>query len=85
MNFELADGIRMVDEVTKAGFQKFSFLIGRQSIKLFENPYKNGRMSAGQAKTVKKVCKGNNENCIAIAERIFEKMQTKKIGMVLKR
>ena len=37
-------------------------------------------MSAGQAKTVKKVCKGNNENCIAIAERIFEKMQTKKIG-----
>ena len=37
-------------------------------------------MSAGQAKTVKKVCKGNNENCIAIAERIFDKLQTKKIG-----
>ena len=36
-------------------------------------------MSAGQAKTVKKVCKGNNDNCIAIAERIFEKLQTKKI------
>ena len=85
MNFELADGIRMVDEVTKEGFQKFSLLIGRLSIELFENPSKNGRMSAGQAKTVKKVCKGNNENCIAIAERIFEKMQTKKIGMVLKR
>ena len=46
----------------------------------FENQIENGRMSAGQAKTVKKVCKGNNENCIAIAERIFEKMQTKKIG-----
>ena len=45
----------------------------------FENQTKNGKMSAGQAKTVKKVCKGNNDNCIAIAERIFDKLQTKKI------
>ena len=45
----------------------------------FEYQTKNGKMSAGQAKTVKKVCKGNNDNCIAIAERIFDKLQTKKI------
>ena len=48
-------------------------------VRFFENQTKNGKMSAGQAKTVKKVCKGNNDNCIAIAERIFDKLQTKKI------
>ena len=76
MNFDLTDGIRMVDEVTKVGFR---ILASDWLIFQFENQTKNGRMSAGQAKTVKKVCKGNNDNCIAIAERIFEKLQTKKI------
>ena len=103
MNFDLADGIRMVDEVTKVGFRLKSLFRDPRTLlsvsvrhiffvirvrsgyvnpcpkPFFENQTKNGRMSAGQAKTVKKVCKGNNDNCIAIAERIFEKLQTKKI------
>lgn len=112
MNFDLADGIRMVDEVTKVGFRLKSLFRDPRTLlsvsvrhnifsmvrvrsffpfgpsfgyvnpclrTFFENQTKNGRMSAGQAKTVKKVCKGNNDNCIAIAEGIFDKLQTKKI------
>ena len=35
MNFELADGIRMVDEVTKVGFQNSEFQIRRLMIDFF--------------------------------------------------